>query len=173
MNRLIHVDFRKWVSNLHWQFTMNWLAEDEWGTWLWTPPGSTARRGNEAPQTFRHFNVKLVAPGEWWTAIWNDGGRYDLYIDTIVPAAIGPDRVTMIDLDLDLVRTIDGTVRIEDEDEFEEHQLVYRYPQYVVDKAVTTTHALKTKLENRAEPFGEIGERMMERAQAMARSGSF
>ena len=26
VNRLIHVDFRKWMTNLHWQFTMRWLA---------------------------------------------------------------------------------------------------------------------------------------------------
>ena len=45
---------------------------------LRTPAGSTAQRGDEPPQTFNHTNVKLISPGAWWTAIWNDGRRYDL-----------------------------------------------------------------------------------------------
>ena len=168
MNRIVHIDFRKWVSHRHWQFTMNWLDQDEWGTWLWTPPGSSAQRGAEPPQTFNHLNVKLISPGDWWTAIWNDGGRYDLYIDVITPAAISADIVTMIDLDLDLVRTVDGAVTIQDEDEFADHQVRYRYSEYLIDRAVSATHGLKPKLEAREEPFGDVGDRMMARAKALA-----
>ena len=155
------------MTQLHWQFNMFWLADDEWGTWLWTPAGSSAQRGTEPPRTFNHTNVKLIAPGEWWTAIWNDGDRYDLYIDTITPPAVGPDRITMIDLDLDLVRTTTGRVSIEDEDEFEEHRRRYGYPDYVVEKARTVTGGLKTRLEDHDEPFGEVGKAMMQQAQAL------
>ena len=167
MNRLVHIDFRKWVTHLHWQFTMNYLAEDEWGLWLWAPAGSKARRGNEPPQTFNRNNVKLVVPGAWWTAIWNDGGEFDLYIDTIAPAAIGPDRVTMVDLDLDLVRSVDGSVKIDDEDEFADHRVRYGYSEYLVERTVAETRALRPKLEAREEPFGEVGDRMMEQARAL------
>ena len=93
---------------------MHVLDQDEWGTWLWTPPGSTARCGDEPARTFNHLNVKLIAPGEWWTAIWNDSGRYDLYVDIITPPAWNGDRVTMIDLDLDIVRLANDRVVIAD-----------------------------------------------------------
>lgn len=168
MNRILHVDFRKWVTHLHWQFNMYYLAEDEWGLWLWTPAGSTAQRGYDQPQTFNRNNVKLVVPGAWWTAIWNDGGSFDLYIDTITPAAVSPDRVTMVDLDLDLVRSVDGSVKIDDQDEFEDHTVRYGYSDYLIERATSTTHALKPKLERREEPFGTVGDRMMQRARALA-----
>ncbi len=147
---------------------MNYLDQDEWGLWLWTPAGSTAQRGDEPRQIFNHANVKLVSPGDWWTAIWNDGRRYDLYIDIITPAAISPDIVTMVDIDLDLVRRADGEVTIEDEEEFADHQRRYGYPAYVIERAWQTTAALKQRLERREEPFGEVGDAMVTRAQAMA-----
>lgn len=169
VNRLIAIDFRKWVTRPHWKFNMYWLAEDEWGLWLWTPAGSTAQRGYDPPQTFNRNNVKLVVPGEWWTAIWNDGGQFDLYIDVITPPAIGQDRVTMVDLDLDVVRTVDGTTTVEDEDEFLEHQVRYAYSDYVVRQAQEATAAVAARVECRDEPFGEVGDRMM----AMAKAASF
>lgn len=84
---MIDIDFRKWVSRPHWRFAMHVLDRVEWGAWLWTPPGSTARRGDEPARTFNHLNVKLIAPGEWWTAMWNDADSYDLYVDVVTPAA--------------------------------------------------------------------------------------
>lgn len=166
--RLVHIDFRKWMTTRHWQFDMYWMDEDEYGTWLWTPAGSAARRGYEEPRTFTHLNVKLVVPGQWWTAIWNDGGKYDLYIDTITPPAWSGDRVTMIDLDLDLARQTDGTVTIEDEDEFALHQDIYSYPPYIIDKAQAVTTATKARVENHEEPFDQVGAAMVARAQALA-----
>lgn len=170
MSRIVHVDFRKWMTRLHWQFDMYWLDEDEWGTWLWTPPGSTAKRGDDPAKTFNHLNLKLIAPGEWWTAIWNDSGRFDLYIDTITPASWNGDRVTMIDLDLDIMRRADGSVIIEDEDEFELHQDLYAYPQTVIEKARSVTDTLRDRIAAGEEPFAKVGQEMMARAQALAKS---
>jgi protein associated with RNAse G/E len=147
---------------------MHPLAEDRWGTWLWTPPGSTARRGREPAKTFNHLNVKLVAPGEWWTAIWNDSGRYDLYVDIITPPAWNRRRVTMIDLDLDVVRLADGKVVIADEDEFREHQLAYAYPPAVIQKTRRITEDLRSRISAGAEPFNEVGSTRMQEAARLA-----
>lgn len=167
--RTIDIDFRKWVSRPHWRFTMNYLDQDEWGIWLWTPPGSTAQRATEPAQTFEHLNVKLIAPGEWWTAIWNDSGRYDLYVDIVTPAAWRGDRVTMVDLDLDIIRLADSTVIIDDEDEFAAHQVAYRYPPAVVDRARATADALHRNIQNGQEPFVSVGAARMRQAGRMAR----
>lgn len=153
MSRTVHVDFRKWPDSIHWQFEMFHLGEDEWGTWLWAPPGSTARRGAEPPKQFRHRNVKLVVPGAWWTAIWNDGRSYDLYVDIITPPVWDGDTVTMIDLDLDVQRSLDGAVTILDEDEFAHHQELYGYPQEIVDGARVATDDVAARLRRREEPF--------------------
>ncbi len=168
--RAVDIDFRKWVSRPHWRFTMYYLDQDEWGTWLWTPPGSTAQRADEPAQAFDHLNVKLIAPGEWWTAIWNDSGRYDLYIDIVTPAAWRGSRVTMIDLDLDVVRIADGTVIVDDEDEFLDHQVKYGYPASVIEKARSTADTLQQRIQAGEEPFAEVGASRMHQAAQLAKS---
>lgn len=164
----IDIDFRKWISRPHWRFSMRILAEDEWGRWLWTPPGSTAQRADDPARTFNHLNVKLIAPGEWWSAIWNDSGGYDLYVDIITPAAWGRDRVTMIDLDLDVVRLADRRVVIADEEEFAAHQVAYSYPEAVIDKTRRVADTLQHHISTGAEPFNEVGATRMQQAAELA-----
>lgn len=166
--RPIHVDFRKWPDTLHWQFTMYHLADDEWGTWMWSPPGSTARRGTEEPKVFRHTNVKLIPVGAWWTAIWNDGFEFDLYVDIITPPVWDGDRVTMIDLDLDIERRLaDGEVSIVDEDEFAERQVSLGYPDHVVREARRAADEVASLVASGVEPFSAAGAHWMQVAQRL------
>ena len=158
VNRIIHIDFRKWPDSLHWQFDMFHLGEDQWGTWLWSPPGTTARRGSEEPKSFNHTNVKLIRPVAWWSAIWNDGAHYDLYVDVISPAIWDGDTVTMVDLDLDVERTVNGDITILDEDEFAEHQVVLQYPAHLIAGARKSADDVADMLRSRQEPFYAAGE---------------
>ena len=166
--QVVSIDFRKWLTRPHWRFDMMLLDKDEWGTWLWTPPGSTAQRGDDPARTFGHLNVKLIAPGQWWTAMWNDGSKYDLYVDIITPPGWGSDRVTMIDLDLDLIRISSGHVIVDDEDEFAAHQLAYGYPQPVIDKARSTADDLHQLIQQGQEPFATVGQTRMRQAAKLA-----
>ena len=89
----------------------------------------------------------------------NVGHRTSHYVDIITPATwVGPDHVIMVDLDLDVVRLVDGTVEIEDEDEFNEHRLSLRYPDFWVDKARITAAELFTALEGLHAPFGRVAD---------------
>lgn len=161
---LVHIDFRKWDGSRHWQFDMRQLGEDDHGLWLWSPPGSAMQRGDEPPKSTPSTNIKLIPADKWWTAIWRWNGAHDLYVDIITPPRWIGSRVTMVDIDLDLVRWNDGTVEVLDEDEFEAHQRKYGYPDRLIDTARATTARLAIAVEARHEPFGEVGETWMKRA---------
>jgi protein associated with RNAse G/E len=60
--------------------------------------------------------------------------------------------VTMIDLDLDVIKRRDGTVFIDDEDEFAEHQVKYAYPADVIATARQTCDWLVQAVSTE-EPF--------------------
>jgi protein associated with RNAse G/E len=141
---------------------MERLGEDEHGTWLWSPKGSTIRRGDDPPKQSKSDWVKLITRDRWWTAIWNAEGRYEVFVDIATPAEWDGDAVAMIDLDLDVGRARDGSVTIEDEDEFAEHQVRYGYPADVIDRARTTTARLALDVAERREPFGAVGARWLE-----------
>lgn len=170
MNENVRVRFSKWGGGDHWAFDMQRLAEDEHGTWLWAPEGTELRRGPERTVRVGAGFIKLIAPGQWWTAIWNDGGggsdrTIDVYVDIITPAEWDGDTVRMVDFDLDVMRRTDGTVAIADEDEFDEHKLALDYPDHVIAMARTTAARIAVEVEARVEPFGAAGERWLEVAR--------
>ena len=75
-------------------------------------------------------SAMLLGDDVWWSAFWNTDKTkaHELYIDVITPAIWKGNKVMMIDLDLDVVRTWDGIVEIIDRDEFEHHQKILNYP---------------------------------------------
>ena len=167
MTEAVSVRFSKWDGRAHWAFNMERLGVDEHGVWLWAPAGTELRRGSEVPIQANHGFVKVIADGKWWTGIWNDGSRTDgrsiwTYVDVITPAVWDGDTVRMVDLDLDVVRRSDGSVEVDDEDEFEEHKVAFDYPQHVVDRARTEAAQLVLAVEQGTEPFGTVGERWLE-----------
>ena len=71
----------------------------------------------------------------------------------------------MIDLDLDVMLHQDGTVEIDDEDEFEIHQIKYGYTQEMILRAEAETKRIVAELENRREPFFDVAEEWLSRGQ--------
>jgi protein associated with RNAse G/E len=150
--------FTKYDGSLHWHQTMRHLGEDEHGVWLGAPAGSTAQRGTEAPVRFDAPSVQLVPAGQWWTAVFNDApASAEIYCDIATPAQwTHPGEVTMVDLDLDVIRRRDGQILLDDEDEFAEHQVRYRYPAEIVSQAERAAAWLLDAVGSAVEPFGSL-----------------
>lgn len=148
--------YRKYDESLHWHYTMRRLGEDEHGVWLGSPPGSSGRRGSEPPVRYDHGFVMLIPTGTWWTAIFNDDAhpRTEIYCDIGTVPEWRDGEVTMVDLDLDVVRGRDGRVEIVDQDEFAEHRVRYGYPPEIIDGAERAAGWLRDRLEGAADPFG-------------------
>ena len=165
---VVRIDFRKWDGSRHWQFAMNRLGEDEHGLWLWSPAGSDMQRGDEPIRKSGSVNLKLIPDGKWWTAIWSWQGKVDLYVDIITPPSWNGETVTMVDIDLDVVRWPNGRVELVDEDEFEQHRTKFDYPPRLVDTARSTAAKMAIALEMRHEPFGAVSAKWMEQAVNLA-----
>jgi uncharacterized protein len=151
----VRVVYTKYDGSLHWNYTTYRLGADEHGSWLGVGPNSLSRRGHEPPVHFAEPYVMLVPPDGWWTAMFNDApARTEIYCDiTTIPQWPAPAEVTMVDLDLDVIRRRDGTVFIDDEDEFLDHQLRYSYPADITAAARKSADDLYTQVHTNAEPF--------------------
>ncbi|WP_283134850.1 DUF402 domain-containing protein [Rhizohabitans arisaemae] len=150
----INVVYRKYDGSLHWHMTLRKLGEDEHGVWLGAPAGSTGQRGSEPPIVYTFPYVMLFPREGWWTASFNDvPHKTEIYCDVTTVPTWTDDQVTMIDLDLDVLRRRDGTVFIDDEDEFAEHRVRYSYPPEIVGGARTACAWLFDSVSNGAEPF--------------------
>ena len=163
----VHIDYRKWPDRKHWQYAVERLGEDEHGQWFWAPAGNRLQRGDEPPKPAKQLYVLLVTPDGWWSPLWNDADDIEVYVDIATPAQWNGETVTMIDLDLDVVRFRDGRVLIDDEDEFLEHQVAYGYPPDLIEKARAVTNEIEAMVTARVEPFGAVGEAWLARALAI------
>ena len=152
----VRVVFRKFNGSLHWHQWTWFLDEDEHGVWLGAPPHSKARRGDEQPVIHQQAHVLLFPRGSWWTAAFNDPpAKTEIYCDISTPPEIGDDQVTMVDLDLDVLRRRNGTVLVDDEDEFAEHQVKYGYPPDVIRNAQASCDWLVQHVAT-SEPFTTV-----------------
>jgi len=151
----IKVVYRKYGGTLHWNHPGTVLGEDEHGVWVAVPTGTLTRKGDEGPShTWPTDSVILFPRSAWWTATFNSPpSRVEVYIDITTVPEWHDTEVTMIDLDLDVIRMRDGRLYIDDEDEFAEHQLTLGYPPEIIVKAEETAQWLLQAVDRGLAPF--------------------
>ena len=164
------VVYEKWDGRPHWEFDTVRLGDDAHGTWLGVRRGTPQARPG-ASVTAATDHVVLVSNGGEHCATFYAAPRHDAAVDVYVDVTCAhrwqDGRITMIDLDLDVIRRWDGTVVVDDEDEFAEHRVLLGYPDDVVERALATTLALQSELKARSVPFdGATSDRWLARLES-------
>ncbi|GAA2395986.1 hypothetical protein Cme02nite_56470 [Catellatospora methionotrophica] len=153
----VRVEFGKYDGSPHWHTTLRRLGDDEHGVWLGGTSHTPWRRHGR-PAHFPHAPHVMLVPheGGWVATFHAPPRRTELYVDvTGRPVWIGTGLVTVVDLDLDVVRRRDtGTVELLDEDEFAAHRATFGYPPELVDTARGTSSWLLAAVTAAREPFG-------------------
>ncbi len=132
------------------------LGEDTFGQWLavvggsrwWTEDGS--RSG-----VFESSFVKVVPNGTFWTACFNSFDPV-VDVDIVLPVNWVGNVLEEVDLELDILRTVDGTVHVRDQDAFAR----VRSQGMSIDVALqaqATCESLHIQVAQRTEPFGDVG----------------
>jgi hypothetical protein len=156
----VRLAMTKWGDRPHWELDALWLGRDEHGDWLGIPTGTPMSRPGahirnpvdqvglvpsaDAPEAERGWLATFHAPG---------GPRVSLYVDIATPPFWDGAVVRAVDLDLDVVRGIDGRVWVEDEDEFAEHRVEYDYPDEIADGAVASCDRVEAAVRSARPPY--------------------
>ncbi len=147
------------------------IAEDQHGTWFFTPANSPIEWTNlEGKSTAWEFDVLcLIPPSEWYFALWWGPSDHavELSVDVTAPATRDGNVWSWLDLEIDLFRLKDGTVGIEDEDEFEESYTAGYISDAQRDESLRITPVIEQMLRNHNEPFDKVGRRHLEAALAL------
>jgi hypothetical protein len=173
----VRVVFRKWGGRPHWEYDALRLGEDEHGTWIGAVAGTTVSRPGAsytAPGAF----VSVVPAERPFVATFYDPAYaeardtgVEVYVDiTTVPRWEGP-VVSMVDLDLDVVRGRTGRVWVDDEDEFADHRVRFGYPAEVVRLAASSCDEVHAAVTAGLPPYdGTVGARWLSRLSATCAS---
>ena len=169
MSGPVRIEGLKWPATLHRQLTATRLGDNADGTWLWAPRGSPTLDVVLGPGALECDFLILVPPDAWWAATWMFGWKdIDLYVDLCTPVDWpDPGRLRLVDLDLDVVRRVDGTVELWDEDEFAAHSRQLAYPSHVVERCETDARELLRRVREYDSPFGSAPERWLSRARSL------
>ncbi|WP_433254405.1 DUF402 domain-containing protein [Streptosporangium sp. CA-135522] len=151
---IVNVVYRKYDGSLHWHHPALLLGEDEHGVWTGCVAGSSGSKGDNPPVTWPNAFVMLFPRDGWWTASFNaQPHKVEIYCDISTVPEWRDGEVTMVDLDLDVLRMRDGRIILDDEDEFEEHQIRYAYPPDVIATARSTAARLMEAVTAGTAPF--------------------
>jgi len=161
----VQVRFGKWGGGPHWAFDLVYLGADEFGHWAGGPaglpmerPGWSTAADTDGVLSFSH-RTGFVAT---INADAGDSRAVQVYVDISTPPVwirdpdTGLAQVQMIDLELDVVRRFDGTLFVDDEDEFAEHRMSLGYPASLVAAAQRDCATVFDAVRREAGPYGEV-----------------
>ncbi len=163
----VDVRFTKWGGGRHWEYPLTYLGEDQHGHWGGAAVGTHLWRPG-AQFDSEHDWVVLLPHEAAWSASFYDSPAQPIavYVDMATPARWSGSTVTMVDLDLDVVLGRDGSLFVDDEDEFEAHQVELCYPEHVVATARCAADEVFDAIADGAEPFLGVGYDWLERWRA-------
>lgn len=159
----------KWVDRPHWEASLPRLGVDRHGSWLGGPAGITFRRPGAQYDTSCALAVLVPHDRPWLASFYAEGAGFEkdvrVYVDMTTPPVWSADgaTVTMVDLDLDVVVREDGSVAVDDEDEFAVHQRRFAYPPEIVQLARSSCTEVLAAIEGRAAPFDGTGDTWLSR----------
>lgn len=148
---------KKWGGAAHKRGALQYLGRDHHGSWLWGAAGRRVEMGESSSFVTEQDAVFLIPENAWWTCSWWLGHpEVELYVDICTPAQWEDGRITHHDLDLDVIRFLDGHVELDDRDEFDAHRVEYGYPQEIVDGANSAADEIFDMISCNASPFDGI-----------------
>lgn len=166
----VTVQFFKYPNFGHWGHEGFRLGEDDFGVWMVSPLGARRWRGEEEYAPVDLTFVMCAPHDGWWHLYYNgvNARKLSHFIDIATqPVWVTADRVEMVDLDLDVIVRIDGSSEIDDQDEFEVHQIQYGYPQEMVERAADEAQRLLTMVRTGQEPFFAVAQSWLDRAHQL------
>lgn len=146
----------KWNGDFHRRTPSLELGSDNFGTWLWMPPGTIADTGSGAYAAIP--GLRLIPVGQMWSAYLVPSSpavaeAESVYVDITTPTRRTGDVFEFIDLDLDLEVVGAGPPTVLDRDEFTDHANAWAYPAATMTAAETTCCYVADLLANRRAPF--------------------
>ena len=149
-------------GHLHRMWLQNWrvpdellLAEHRAESMIVLINSQTPIRERDGKEwTSRIPSVTFFIPGEWYNVVSlleEQGVRY--YCNIASPPYVNDGVITYIDYDLDVIRTLDGSIQIVDQEEYEHHKISYHYSETVDFKVKQGLDALLARLKRSGPPF--------------------
>lgn len=159
----VSVRVTKWGGGRHWEYEGVYLGVDEHGDWLGFPAGTHCARPAKSFDAQWAWVSLVPRHDAAHFASFNAEGHHEaIYVDMTTPPEWGGDVLRMIDLDLDVILLREERrLLLDDQDEFEEHQLAYGYPPEIISLAEDSAERVLAAVEAGEPPYDGSAERWL------------
>jgi hypothetical protein len=169
--RLVEVRHYKWPRRPTSVAVTRFLGEDAFGRWLGVTAGDPWWKADRSPGgVFVAPIVKLVPSGTFWTACFHPADPV-VDVDIVLPVQWVDGALEEVDLELDVLRSADGTVWVRDRDAFDRVREAHAMPADVAARAQEACERVRGLVERAAEPFGDVGRGWLARFLAEPAAG--
>jgi protein associated with RNAse G/E len=148
---------RKYPDAPHYEVSGTLLGTDECGTWIGCHKGERVRMPTGEERSMEYTGVVCIPVDDWFAMqYWHEHPEVDLYVDIASPAVWSSDKVTVVDLDFDVIRwnqSKGGAVELVDEDEFEDHRVALNYPDELQASARRAAQDVLACVQAATPPF--------------------
>ena len=154
----VRLEMTKWGGRPHWRMAAQYLGSDATGDWIGLPAGTRmSRPGREVTAANEQIGLVPAAgslgSGAWLATFHGPGGEVWTYVDMTDRPIWDGRTIRAVDLDLDVIETLDHRVFVDDEEEFAEHQVAFGYPAEIVALATATRDVVLDAVRRRVPPF--------------------
>jgi protein associated with RNAse G/E len=133
------------------------IGEDIFGKWVGIAEGNPWRDADGSRSgVFELSFVKLFPTNTFWTACFGNG---DIVIDVDIslPVTWVDHVVEEVDLELDVLCTVDWHIYARDQEKLIQVHEMFSMPTSISDQAERTCQDIQQQIEQRVEPFSEVG----------------
>jgi uncharacterized protein len=164
----VRIEMSKWGDRPHWHIPARWLGSDEHGDWIGIPAGTRmVRPGRDVLSEFDQVGlVPSSGPSDvergFLATFHEPPAPTWVYVDMTTPPVWEGGVIRAVDLDLDVIRMREGTVLVDDEDEFAVHQVEFRYPPAIVALAEASRDRVHAAILDERPPYDGSHERWLD-----------
>ena len=121
--------------------------------------GTPLYRGPNRPEAATEDAIEMYFTDRWFNVLHfleRSNLRYLWYANIAMPAKLDGTTLQWVDLDLDVVCHLDGSILTLDYKEFEENRSTMEYPYHVVEQAMASLHEVTLLSGTAAFPFDRV-----------------
>jgi protein associated with RNAse G/E len=146
----------KYDGSLHYRYPGTAVQEDTALLMLYCQPGIVCE-SYRGPLTASYHSLELYWSDRFYnlTEMWHPDCRPRMhYVNIATPATWDDGTLRFIDMDLDVIwRAESGEVILDDEDEFELHQVRFGYPSDLIAQVQRSAEEVREMIAQSAYPF--------------------
>lgn len=146
----------KYGGKLHYQWTVSIIKHTDDYTIVYGKPGRKLIHHTNGEVYHCHSHSIEFFPSKRWFTVhidMNENGTCEYYCNICMPPTSSTQHISFIDLDLDIIRNVEGTWSVVDEDEFKNNSVKLKYPKYVIENAQKSLDNLLYHIKEDEFPF--------------------